>query len=276
MDTYEFKSTVISNEINLNQIAGHFGINKKLKWEEPLILGSQQLTGILSHPDGKTIYIFSFGSIVSINLAYHEIKDVISYIKNVDVMLKNNVPYSYVEDFKLIVDENAQLEINYNSIVAPKLIDYHFHIIATILAKSVALKKIEDNINILLDEIESIIEYLDKGHLSLSDNQLAKMSSKILRFKFNTISYIMLLDKPLIAWKNEEAEQFFMHLSELFELKDRYQNISHKTEVLFDTTDVFTSLTHAKRGTKLEWMVIILIMFELLVGIIDMVFKFTH
>lgn len=276
MQTFDFKSCVISNEIHLNQISGHFGINKKFKWEEPLVLEEKYLKGILSQPSGKMIYIFSFGSVVSINLTRHELNDIINYLKNIDVTLKNNTPFSYVEDFKMIVDENSNFEVNYDSIVVNNLENYHVYILSTILAKSVAFKKIEDNTNILLDEIENVIEFLDKGHLNLSDEKLAKLSAKILRFKYNTISYIMLLDKPNIAWVNEEAENFYMQLSELFELKDRYEKIHNKTEVLLDTTEVFSSLTHSKRGTKLEWMVIILILFELIIGVIDTFFRFTH
>lgn len=145
-------------------------------------------------------------------------------------------------------------------------------IVATILAKSVALKKIEVDIDNLLDEIENIIVYLDNGKLHLSDTHLAKMSSKVLRFKYNTISYIMLLDKPDVAWKIEDAEEFFTKLSDLFELKDRYDKIRHKTEVLLDITEVFTSLTHAKRGTKLEWMVIILFIVEIVMSILEKIF----
>jgi uncharacterized Rmd1/YagE family protein len=111
--------------------------------------------------------------------------------------------------------------------------------------------------------------FLDKGHLNLSDDKLAKMSGKILKFKYTTLSSIMVLDKPDIAWKNEDAEDFFMHLSDLFELKDRYEKIRHKTEVLLDITEVFSSLTHAKRGNRLEWAVIILISLEILMSVID-------
>lgn len=269
MNTYDFKSSVVSTEFNIGQISSHFGVNKKLKWEEPFILNENFLKGILPHPAGKYVYIFHFGSIVTINLTFHELKDVVQYLKKIDKNLKDNVPFNYIEDFKLIVDESVEFEVNYNSIVVNSLEEHHLNMVATILAKSVALKKIEVDTDILLDEIEKVIGLLDKGHLNLSDNQLAKMSGKVLRFKYNTLSYIMLLEKPDVAWKNESAEELFLHLSDLFELKDRYEKIRHKTEVLLDITEVFSSLTHAKRGNRLEWAVIILILIELILAVSD-------
>lgn len=275
MKTFEFKSTLIDSEINLKEIALHFGINKKYKWEEPLVLNESFLKGLLPQPAGKYVYIFHFGSIVCINLTFHEIKDIVIYLKRIDKNLKETSQLGYVEDFKLIVNENSELEINYDSVVVDTQKEHHLDIIATILAKSVALKKIEIDTDILLDEIENIMGFLDKGHLNLSDDKLAKMSGKILRFKYATLSNIMVLDKPDIAWKNEDAEDFFLHLSDLFELKDRYEKIRHKTEVLLDITEVFSSLTHAKRGNRLEWAVIILILIEIVMAVVEKIIAYV-
>lgn len=281
MQIYEFKSAVISTEINLAEIAKHFVINKKFKWEEPLILDENYLKGIISYPENKFVYIFYFGSIVSINLALHEIKDVIAYLSTIDKNLKPNATLGYIEDYKLVINEDIDIELiedvdfelNYESIVVKHLEKFQMGILATILARSVALRRIETDIDLLLDELENVINFLDEGHLKLSDEKLAKTSGKILRFKYSTISNIMLLEKPDVAWHNEEAEQFFVRLMELFELKDRYERLRHKTEVLLDITEVFSSLAHAKRGNKLEWMVIILIFIELILSVVDKLFR---
>lgn len=275
MKSFEFKSTLIDTEINLKEIAMHFGINKKFKWEEPLILNESFLKGILPQPLGKYVYVFHWGSIVCINLTFHEIKDIVLYLKRIDKNLKETSPIGYVEDFKLIVNENSALEINYDSVVVANQKEHHLDIIATILAKSVALKKIEIDTDILLDEIENIMGFLDKGHLKLRDEKLSKLSGKILRFKYATLSNIMVLDKPDIAWKNEDAEDFFINLSDLFELKDRYEKIRHKTEVLLDITEVFSSLAHAKRGNMLEWGVIILILFEIVMAVAEKIIAYV-
>jgi required for meiotic nuclear division protein 1 len=281
MEVYDFKSTAASPEINLTEVAKHFVINKKFKWEEPLVLDENYLKGIIPHPENKSAYLFYFGSIVSVNLTLHEIKDIITYLKNIDKNLLPHANLGYIEEYKLEINENMNIEsmedydfeLNYDSIVVKSLEKYHMTILATILAKSVALRKIETDIDILLDELENVMNFLDEGRLKLSDKGLAKMSAKVLRFKYNSLSNLMLLEKPDVAWKKEEAEQFFASLTELFELRDRYERLRHKTEVLMDITEVFSSLTHAKRGNKLEWMVIILIAIELILSIIDKVFR---
>lgn len=281
MEIYEFKSSVASAEINLNEISRHFGLSRKYKWEEPMILDESLLTGIIPHPQNKYFYIFYFGSYVAINLTFHETKDILSYLKKIDSNLKADSMASYTEEYVLEVNEEldtdsleeVDFEINYTSAVVKELHKYQMGMLATILAKSVALRKVETDTDLLLDELENVIDLLDEGHLKLSDKNLSKMSGKVLRFKYSTLSNIMLLEKPDVTWKNENAELFFVPLSELFELKDRYDRLRHKTEVLLDVTEVFASLTHAKRGNKLEWMVIILIFIELMLSFSDKIFK---
>lgn len=271
MQVFDFKSTVVCSEIDLNALASHFGINKKYKWAEPLLLTEDNIRGIIPQSSGKFLYIFYFGSLVFVNLSFPEIQDIINYLKNIDSDIGNGVPFKYSEVFKLEVLDNFKaegaegknFEIRYNYCTAGVLKSYYLDIIATIIAKSVALENVEYNIDNLMDDIEDVIVFLDKGRLNLSDKQLAKMSGKVLRYKYNTISSLMLLDKPDVAWNFEDAEDFYLELSTLFEMKDRYDKITHKSEILLDITEVFTGLTHSKRDNKLEWMVIILIAIEL-------------
>ncbi|WZL71946.1 RMD1 family protein [Clostridiaceae bacterium 35-E11] len=275
MKSAEFKAIVLSNEINLNKIAQHFGIDKKLKWEDTLTLGETYLKGIINVPEKKFVYIYYFGTVVFINLTHHEIMDIIHYLKQIEKSLNTQVPFDYIDDFKLDVVPNEEITMNYEYMTVPQISDYHLEILSTILAKSVALEKIEAGIEILSDDIEDIVDFLEKGHFNLSDEQLSKIWSKILRFKYNTISYIMLLDKPAITWINEDAENLFNQLSTFFELDDRYENIHQKTQILSDITEAFGSLTHTKRSTKLEWLIIILIAFEILITLTEKFVEFV-
>jgi len=84
----------------------------------------------------------------------------------------------------------------------------------------------------------------------------------------------MVLDKPEITWDNEEANRFYLTMAELFELTPRYQEIKHKSETLMDVTDVFSSLSHARRAARLEWIIIILIAFEIVMALLDKFWRF--
>lgn len=273
MQSWFFKSLVLCNEINLNKIGAHFGMNRKFRWEDPLVLSDNTLNGIIKETSDKYVYIYYFGSIVFINMEYHETQDVINYLKNVDPNLKNNFPHDFGDEYKLEVDPTYDYALYNDLMTSNEFLPYYLDILSLVLAKSTSLRKIEYDTDQLLDNIENIINYLDTGKFSMTDEQIAKTSAKVLRFKYNTISNLMLLDKPRAAWDNEDIENFFMQLRGLFDLADRYQKINHKTGVLQDITDVFTSLTHEKRGTKLELMVIVLILFELIFSVLGFILK---
>lgn len=269
----EFKAIVLSNEIDLNKIAQHFGINRKFKWEESLSLKPTELQGIISQPENKMVYIFHFGSVVFLNFQHHEIMDVVNYMKKVEVGIIHSNLFKYVDEYKIETDPEGIFAINNEYMVTEEQVDYQWDIVATILAKSVALDKIEMDISLLLDEIEEVVNNLHQGKLAVSDEKLAKMSASILGFKLSTISYIMLLDKPAITWNNENASELFNELTTLFELSERYSKNRHKIDTLMDITEVFSGLAHAKRGTRLEWAVIILIGIEIVLSLVTLFVK---
>lgn len=271
---FDFTAVVIAKEINLTKIATHFGINRKFKWEESLLLKEEELRGIYSRYQDKMIYIFHFGSAVFINFEHNEVIDFVKYLTKVDSeMVIQSLPFKYLDDYRLEVNTDEPVALNNDFMVTDKQDAYQAEIVAIVLAKSVALEKTEFEIGRLLDEIEIVIKDLYDGHLSVSDQKLARMSASILSFRINTLSYIMLLDKPDITWINEEASSLYDEMSTLFELDDRYQNVRQKSETLLDITEVVAGLAHAQRGNRLEWAVIILIAIEILLSLYEMFFR---
>lgn len=267
MKNIAFKAFAIGKEINTNLLATHFGIRKNFKWEDTLRLGEQQLTGIIKEPEDKTVVLFSFGSAVFINMVHHEIMDIVTYLKGLDSNLVNP-SYDFSDDYS--IETGCEEEtINNGYMALQELAPYHREILSVILAKSVALEKIEAEIEILLDELEAVINLLKSGRLSARDDKLAQISAQILSFKYNTISSIMLLDKPDIAWYNEKAEELYNNLSHMFELDERYSKVQAKTGTLMDIVQVFTSLAQHKKANTLEWMIIILILIEIVISLVD-------
>jgi uncharacterized Rmd1/YagE family protein len=125
-------------------------------------------------------------------------------------------------------------------------------IICFVIAKSVALERIEERSDVVFDEVEVLIANLGKGKLELPDRDMARLASSILSFKFTSIAHIMVLDKPDITWENPEADRLYTTMAGLFELSQRYLEIKHKSETLLDMTDVFTGLSHARRSARLQ------------------------
>lgn len=264
-----FKSISLANELDLNVIANHFGIKRKFKWEDLLVLTDDHLQGILSNVGEKKVYLFHFGVIVCINLQHHEIMDVVLYLKKLVPSIDDKAAFTYEDDYSLMIEKVKQISIDNDSMTAGEYFDYQAELITTVLAKSVALEKNEFAVDILLDKVELVINNLREGKLGVSDMELAKMRADILRFKLGAISNLMILDNPDITWDNAAAAELYSRLSIVFELKERFQILQHKTQTLMDIAESFSDLVHAKRSTRLEWIIIILIALEFGLSIYD-------
>jgi uncharacterized Rmd1/YagE family protein len=274
MNVWEFKSVVLGSEINLNDVASHFGIKKKIKWEDPLILSGQALKGILKEVETKYVYLYYFGSLVFINMQYHETQDVVKYLKTIDKSLKIDNIKEYSDDYRLEISPEYEYSLGNELMTASTYEPYYPDMISLVLAKSISLEKIERETDNLLDNIEDVIGYLERGNFNISDKQLAKSTAKVIRFEYNTIANLMLFEKPSSAWYNEDIDKFFVEMVALFDIEDRYSKITHKTEILKDITDVFGSLTHEKRATRLEIMVIVLIAVSITISLLEILTKY--
>lgn len=267
-----FKAYALTNEIDLNKIAIKCNIPKKYTWEEPLILQGEILRTIINRKisDDQKILVFSFGSIVFINIPTEYIPEFIEYLKTFkhEIDLKNLDQYS--DDYELHSENVDEIELTDKYVLVPKPEIFHPELISIVIAKSVALEKTEEQLGKILDKLEIMIDRLEKGNLRISNKELARTTSSIVRHEYNTINYIMILDKPDITWTNSDAAEFYDKMSEFFELNDRFEILKRKTDILNNIINGFSSISHSIRGLFVEWVIVILIILEVILMLADL------
>jgi len=267
-----FKAFAITNEIDLNKIAVHCGIPKKFTWEQPLILKGNILQAILQQEldDSQMVLVFSFGSIVFINISHiHEITKFLMFLQDFqpefDLMNANR----YTDDYSLHIGENDTIELTDEYVIVPEYDSFYPELISTVLAKSVALERTEEQLGKIQDNLETMIDRLEKGKLRIGNKELARTTAKIVRHEYNTLAYIMILDKPDITWTSSCASEFYDKMGDFFELNDRYKILKNKTEILYNIMDGFSTISHSIRGLFVEWIVVILIIIEIVLSMLQ-------
>ena len=115
-----------------------------------------------------------------------------------------------------------------------------------------------------------MIDRLEKGKLRIGNKELARTTAKIVRHEYNTLAYIMILDKPDITWTSSTAGEFYEKMMEFFELNDRYKILKNKTEILYNIMDGFSTISHSIRGLFVEWVIVILILFEIVLTLLEL------
>jgi required for meiotic nuclear division protein 1 len=274
MNPLTFKAFAITNEIDLNKIANNCGIPKKFTWEEPLILKGKILGSIL-HKDvdeWQSVLVFSFGSIVFINHTNEEdIESLFKYIQTFELDLDRKNAGKYTDDYSLHIKETENIELTDEYVVIPEYEDFYPELISTVIAKSVALEKTEEQLGKIHDKLETMIDRLEKGKLRVGNKELARTTAKIVRHEYNTLAYIMILDKPDITWTSSSASDFYDQMVEFFELNDRYKILKSKTEILYNIMDGFSTISHSIRGLFVEWTIVILILFDIILTLLKII-----
>lgn len=269
MQQLQFNAYALGGEIDLTRLAGRLGIQRKYRWEEPMKLNPVTFS---SSTDGESqqVYLYYFGGMVFINCSGDTIARVLDTIRQHIPSLRENPQIKYSEEYQLRVDPEQKSAITDNYALLQRHDPAFVDIICFVVAKSVALERIEERVDIVFDEVEGLIARLGKGKMEISDRDMARLASSILGFKYTSIAHIMVLDKPDITWDNPDADRLYTTMASLFELNQRYLEIKHKSETLLDMTDVFGTLSNARRSARLEWIIIILIAIEIVLYVLEL------
>lgn len=261
-----FTAYALKGELDLNRLAAGLGIPRKYRWEEPMVLSPAGLSlPSAGRGEEERVYLYYFGGVVFLNCGEGQIRRFFGEMARHAEDFRDFPALKYQDQYELRVDDRADEAISNDYAVVARYDQAYADIICFVIAKSVALERIEERVETVLDEVESMIALLDRGKLGISDRKLAKLASSILNFKYTSIAHVMVLDKPEITWDNPDADRLYLTLANLFELDQRYQEIKHKSETLLDITGVFTGLSHARRSARLEWTIIILIAIEIVI-----------
>jgi len=273
MQHFEFKAYAILNEIDLNKIAVSCGIPKKYTWEEPLILNNKHLQEITGREfdDDKQVFIFSYGCIVLVNVPESEMPVLLSFIKKFEPELDLANWHSYTDEYEIRIEPDKHLEITDAYAIVPRHEIFYTELAAIVIAKSVAMEKTEYELGQIFDKLETIIDRLEQGKLHLSNRELARTTARVTRHQYNTVSYIMILDKPDITWSNSDASLFYEKMSDFFELNDRYTILTKKADIMNNIIGGFSSISHSIRGLFVEWVIVLLIVVEVILMVLDLV-----
>jgi uncharacterized Rmd1/YagE family protein len=266
MAGHQFTAFAVAGELDLSRVGSHLGIIRKYRWEEPLLLHPTTFQPIAGDRSEKQqVYLYYFGGVVFLNCTDEIIRDFSREMAKISENFKGFPNIKYQEHYSLRIESGGEFTITNDCAVMPRYDRAFIDIIAFVIAKSVALERIEEQVDTVLDEMEGLIALLGQGKLGIPDKRLAKLASRILNFKYRSLAYIMVLDKPEITWENPEADRLYLTMANLFEISQRYQEIRHKSETLMDITEVFTGLSHARRASRLEWIIIVLIFIEIVI-----------
>jgi uncharacterized Rmd1/YagE family protein len=149
-----------------------------------------------------------------------------------------------------------------------------FHVIADVLAKSVALADDEKRISATFDQVEPLAVNLEQGGAGTYQvRMLTRHIGHILLTQHRMVGRVEVGEKPEILWEKPDLEVLYVRLEDEYELHERQRALERKLEVIGRTAETVLDLLQARRSLRVEWYIVILIVMELLLSLYDKFLK---
>ncbi|WP_420321391.1 RMD1 family protein [Flagellimonas sp.] len=251
----------MKNTIIAFQIADNIDIQgcRKNFSQELLFYDKDEL--FFRYTEKSYLYMFRYGVICIFNLNANEIED----IKSTLYGFCSGPKFSdnHLEE-SLEVYTNAQNQkVDFKSV---HLTDSDLEKIRLIMlnaSQSVALDHYAGVTEQLLEDTRKHTSFLEnKGRLDLSGRTLKKYIGKVLNVKNRISENLYIFDSPDITWEDEMLNELNLELKKQFDLKDRYLTISQQLNIVKENLELFKDIMFHKESSRLEWVIIILILVE--------------
>ena len=76
---------------------------------------------------------------------------------------------------------------------------------------------------------------------------------------------VAVAEKPDVVWDRPDLERLYARLQDEYELKERAEALSRKLTLISDTAEMLTDMIDTQRSLRLEIMIVLLILFEIVI-----------
>lgn len=209
----------------------------------------------------KFIYLFHYGTVCFFNQTNTEIE---MAIKEISPFCDTNLVKQISEEIPIYIESNT-LKVQFDHVILPELNPEMIRLVMLNTSQSVALNSYAEITENLLIETNKHTKYLEnKGRLDISGNKLKRFIGKVLNIKNRISENLYIFDSPIITWENEQLNKLNIDLKQTFDLKDRYRLIHDRIEIIKENLELFKDIMDHKESSRLEWVIIILIVIEVI------------
>lgn len=145
---------------------------------------------------------------------------------------------------------------------------------ATILAHSVMLSRDEILVSEAFDHIGPIVTDLrQNGRVRLSIGTVMRQVGEVIAARHRVMGTAKVDERPDILWDHPQLDRLYARLEDEYELTERAEVLERKFVALGDFTEVLLDIVQDKRAFRLEAAIIVLIAFELVLTLVNMVHR---
>ncbi len=225
---------------------------------------------VLSVRGSGCVVLFRFGVIVLFDV---DPMDEVSYLESLKPFLFEPFPTPEKEEVLVKVDPDADEGVQSDII---KIKDNSVEIVQTIaevMSRSAVLNHYEAKVAKTFDAIEPLAARLrNQGTANQTAKRLLEHLGDILQSQHTMVARVEVTEKPEVLWDHPKLERLFLRLMAEYEIEERHHAIERKLDLISRTTETVLDLLRTHQSHRLEWYIIGLIVFEILISLYDHVF----
>jgi len=248
-------------EVVAFQIAGTLDIRQCRNLLPLKVLFSSSDELYLKNGSQKFVYIFQYGMVSFFN---HDEAEMQEFLKKL-APITNTSTYSPLSEKIKVEIVSGQRKVSFNKVILPDFDKEAIRMVMLNTSQSVALDRYSDITEQLLEETNEHTKYLEKyGKLDIGGNRLKRFIGRVLNIKNQISENLYIFDEPDVTWENENLNSLNHELKQTFDLKNRYRNIYERIEIIKENLGLFKDIMEHRESSRLEWIIIILILVEVL------------
>lgn len=133
-------------------------------------------------------------------------------------------------------------------------------------AQSVKLGGFEELTQSTVERTRSLPAKLAKdGTIHLSKKEISRLMGHIYLDRHSVNLHLELLDFPDFFWEHADLEPAYQMIAAYVDMEDRVKVLNQRLQVLQELTLMLTSELNSQHSSRLEWIIILLILVEVLV-----------
>ncbi len=221
----------------------------------------------LTYRSGKDglVTLFRYGVAVLIGLAPAEEDEV---LRSLSARLIRAVePREEEIAHIMVVAEKEDQILPGGPITLKAITPEHLVVIADALSKSVVLARDEREVAAVFELVEPFARQLaEKGRTSGGRRAILKHIGNAPLVQHRVSGRVAVTEKPDVVWDRPDLERLYARLEDEYELKERAEALSRKLSVIAETAEVLTDIIDTRRSLRLEFVIVVLIAFELVIA----------
>ena len=213
--------------------------------------------------------LFRYGSVVLFDLTPSEEK---KFLAEMARLVFRPLILRETERAQLRVDPTAKDQIDSSgAIIVGALVPEQLQLVADVLAKSVVLGHYESKLDAVFERVEPLATALQNGGIRSSQARLLiREIGEVLLIEHRMVGQVEVLENPDLLWEHPELERFYNRLRDEYELRERERALNRKLKLVSRTVAPLLELIQHKRSLRVEWYIVILIVFEIVLTLYEM------